>query len=162
MGRGSGQLRDGGGGGRFDVRHGHGGGRQRLLTGRLRRLQRGRARQHRLRRRQPRVRVGRGLGLEGHLRLSGLGGQGEGLGGPGAVGQQRLRLQAVRGGLGLAVQRGLRRGGRGLALGHTQGLQGRVRRWDSLRVQRGGLLDVRVGSRGSRGLGLARGLGHGR
>lgn len=44
------------------------------------------------------------------------------------MGQQGLRLQAVRGRLGLAVQRGLRVGlrrGR-LALGHAQGLQGRV------------------------------------
>lgn len=125
VGRGSGELRDGGGGRRFDVGHGHGGGGQRLLPRRLCLLQRGGAGQHGLRHLQGRVRVRRGLSLEGHLRLSRRSGQGEGLGRPG-VGQQGLGLQAMRGGLGLAVQRGLRRGRRGLALGHAQGLQGRM------------------------------------
>lgn len=40
-----GKLRDRGGRGRFDVRHGHGRGGQRLLPRRLRLLQRGRGRQ---------------------------------------------------------------------------------------------------------------------
>lgn len=139
------------------MRHGHGGGRQRLLARRLRRLQRARAGQHGLRHLQPRVRVRRGLCLEGHLRLSRRGGQGEGLGRPG-VGQQGLGGQAVRGRLRLAVQRGLRRGR--LALRHAQGLQGRVRGREALRVQRGGLLDVRVRAGGRGGLRLPRGLGH--
>lgn len=72
VGRSSGELRDGGGRGRFDVRHGHGGGGQRLLPRRLRLLQRGRGGQDWLRHLQSRVRVRvrRGLCLEGHLRLS--------------------------------------------------------------------------------------------
>lgn len=77
--------------------------------------------------------------------------------------QEGLSLQAVRGRLGLAVQRGLRvrlRGGRGgLALRDAQGLQRRVRRGESLRVQSGALLDVGVRRRRRRGLGLPGGLG---
>ena len=77
--------------------------------------------------------------------------------------QQGLCLQAVRGRLGLRVQRrlrvGLRGGWGGLALGCIQRLQGWVRRWQSLRVQSRGLLDVGMRRRRRGGLGLAGGLG---
>lgn len=79
--------------------------------------------------------------------------------------QERLGLQAVRGRLGLTVERRLRvrlrRGRGGLALRHAQRLQGWVRRWEPLRVQSRGLLYVRVRRGRRRGLGLARGLGCG-
>lgn len=102
------------------------------------------------------------MGLEGNLRLRRLSGERKWLGRHG-MRQERLGLQAVRGGLRLAVERRLRvglRGGRGrLALSHAQRLQGRVRRWQSLRVQSGGLLDVRMRRWRCGGLGLAGGLG---
>lgn len=102
------------------------------------------------------------MGLEGNLRLRRLSGERKRLGRHG-MRQEGLGLQAVRGGLRLAVERRLRvglRGGRGrLALSHAQGLQGRVRRRQSLRVQSGGLLDVRMRRWWRGGLGLAGGLG---
>lgn len=109
MGWRGGKLRDGGGGGRLDVRHGHGGGGQRLLPRRLGLLQRGCGWQGGLRHLQCRVGVRRRLCLKGNLRLRRLRGERERLGGYG-MRQQGLRLQAVRGGLGLSVQRRLRVG----------------------------------------------------
>lgn len=69
VGRSSGELRDGGGRGRFDMRHGHGRGGQRLLPRGLRLLQGAGARQDGLRDLESRVRMGRGLCLKGNLRL---------------------------------------------------------------------------------------------
>lgn len=131
VGRRSGKLRDWGGRGRFDVRHGHGGGGQRLLPRRLSLLQRGRGRQGGLRHLdlESGVRVRRRLGLEGNLRLRRLSGERKRLGRHG-MRQEGLGLQAVRGGLRLTVERrlrvGLRGGRRRLALRHAQRLQGRV------------------------------------